>query len=227
MRILIAEDEKDLNRLIVSKLEAEHYSVDHCLDGEEALSYLTSAEYDLAILDIMMPKLDGLTLLRTLRKNGIGCPVLLLTARDSIEDRVTGLDSGANDYLVKPFAFEELLARVRVLLRAPNTPQESCLHLADLTMQLDTHKVFRGTQEISLSGKEFALLRYMMQNQGIVLSRDKMEQHLWNYDYSGGSNVIDVYIRYLRKKIDTGFTPKLIHTVRGTGYVLRIEETER
>ena len=155
MRILIAEDEKDLNRLIVSKLEAEHYSVDRCFDGEEALSYLTSAEYDLAILDIMMPKLDGLTLLRTLRKNGIGCPVLLLTARDSIEDRVTGLDSGANDYLVKPFAFEELLARVRVLLRVPNTPQESCLHLADLTMQLDTHKVFRGTQEISLSGKEF------------------------------------------------------------------------
>ena len=155
MRILIAEDEKDLNRLIVSKLEAEHYSVDRCFDGEEALSYLTSAEYDLAILDIMMPKLDGLTLLRTLRKSGIGCPVLLLTARDSIEDRVTGLDSGANDYLVKPFAFEELLARVRVLLRAPNTLQESCLHLADLTMQHDTHKVFRGTQEISLSGKEF------------------------------------------------------------------------
>lgn len=155
MRILIAEDEKDLNRLIVSKLEAEHYSVDRCFDEEEALSYLTSAEYDLALLDIMMPKLDGLTLLRTLRKSGIGCPVLLLTARDSIEDRVTGLDSGANDYLVKPFAFEELLARVRVLLRAPNTPQESCLHLADLTMQLDTHKVFRGTQEISLSGKEF------------------------------------------------------------------------
>ena len=154
MRILIAEDEKNLNRLIVSKLEAEHYSVDHCFDGEEALSYLTSAEYDLAILDIMMPKLDGLTLLRTLRKSGIGCPVLLLTARGSIEDRVTGLDSGANDYLVKPFAFEELLARVRVLLRAPNTLQESCLHLADLTMQLDTHKVFRGTQEISLSGKE-------------------------------------------------------------------------
>lgn len=155
MRILIAEDEKDLNRLIVSKLEAEHYSVNRCFDEEEALSYLTSAEYDLAILDIMMPKLDGLTLLRTLRKSGIGCPVLLLTARDSIEDRVTGLDSGANDYLVKPFAFEELLARVRVLLRAPNTLQESCLHLADLTMQLDTHKVFRGTQEISLSGKEF------------------------------------------------------------------------
>ncbi len=155
MRILIAEDEKDLNRLIVSKLEAEHYSVDRCFDGEEALSYLTSAEYDLAILDIMMPKLDDLTLLRTLRKSGIGCPVLLLTALDSIEDRVTGLDSGANDYLVKPFAFEELLARVRVLLRAPNTLQESCLHLADLTMQLDTHKVFRGTQEISLSGKEF------------------------------------------------------------------------
>ena len=143
MRILIAEDEKDLNRLIVSKLEAEHYSVDRCFDGEEALSYLTSAEYDLAILDIMMPKLDGLILLRTLRKSGIGCPVLLLTARDSIEDRVTDLDSGANDYLVKPFAFEELLARVRVLLRAPNTLQESCLHLADLTMQLDTHKVFR------------------------------------------------------------------------------------
>lgn len=226
MRILIAEDEKDLNRLIVSRLTSEHYSVDHCFDGEEALYYLTSAEYDLAILDIMMPKLDGLTLLRTLRKKGIGCPVLLLTARDSIEDRVTGLDAGANDYLVKPFAFEELLARVRVLLRAPSTPQGACLQLADLTMHLDTHKVFRGTKEISLSGKEFALLRYLMQNQGIVLSREKIEQHLWNYDYTGGSNVIDVYIRYLRKKIDTNFTPKLIHTVRGAGYVLRVEEME-
>lgn len=227
MRILIAEDEKDLNRLIVSRLESEHYSVDSCFDGEEAYEYLSSAEYDLAILDIMMPKMDGLSVLRSIRRAKNAVPVLLLTARDRIDDRVTGLDAGANDYLIKPFAFEELLARIRVLLRAPGVPQDSCLSFADLKLSLDSHKVVRGAQEISLSGKEFALLRYLMQNKEIVLSREKIEQHLWNYDYDGGSNVVDVYIRYLRKKIDTDFEPKLIHTVRGAGYVLRINEKER
>lgn len=224
MRILIAEDEKDLNRLIVSRLKSEHYSIDSCFDGEEAYEYLASSEYDLAILDIMMPKMDGLSVLRSIRRAGNAVPVLLLTARDSIDDRVTGLDAGANDYLIKPFAFEELLARIRVLLRAPGISQDSCLSFADLKLYLDSHKVFRGTKEISLSGKEFALLRYLMQNKEIVLSREKIEQHLWNYDYDGGSNVVDVYIRYLRKKIDADFEPKLIHTVRGAGYVLRIDK---
>lgn len=222
VRILIAEDEKDLNQILTSRLKAEHYSVDSCKDGQEALDYIAGAEYDAVILDIMMPVLDGLTVLRTIRRQGSTIPVLLLTARDSIEDRVTGLDAGANDYLVKPFAFEELLARIRVLLRKPAETSSTCLQTADLKILLDTHQVFRGNTEIRLSGKEFSLLRYMMQNEGIVLSREKLEQHIWNYDFTGGSNVIDVYIRYLRRKIDDGFEPKLIHTVRGTGYVLKV-----
>ncbi len=222
MRILIAEDEKDLNRILTEQLKSQHYSVDSCFNGRDALDYLDSAEYDALILDIMMPVLDGLSVLKTLRKKGSSLPVLLLTARDSIEDRVRGLDAGANDYLVKPFAFEELLARIRVLLRKPaETPKTVC-RIADLEVHLDTHQVIRGGEVISLSGKEFSLLRYMIQNQGIVLSRDKLEQHIWNYDYTGGSNVIDVYIRYLRKKLDEGREPKLIHTVRGAGYVLKV-----
>lgn len=222
VRILIAEDEKDLNQILTSRLKAEHYSVDSCKNGQEALDYIAGAEYDAVILDIMMPVLDGLTVLQTIRRQGSTIPVLLLTARDGIEDRVTGLDAGANDYLVKPFAFEELLARIRVLLRKPAETSSTCLQTADLKILLDTHQVFRGNTEIRLSGKEFSLLRYMMQNEGIVLSRDKLEQHIWNYDFTGGSNVIDVYIRYLRRKIDDGFEPKLIHTIRGTGYVLKV-----
>lgn len=224
MRILIAEDEKDLNQILTSRLKAEHYSVDSCYNGAEVLDYMAGAEYDAVILDIMMPVMDGLTVLRKIRSRGINVPVLLLTARDSVEDRVNGLDAGANDYLVKPFAFEELLARVRVLLRRPAETPKSCFKVADLEVHMDTHRVFRGGEEISLSGKEFALLRYMVQNEGIVLSRDKLEQHIWNYDYAGGSNVIDVYIRYLRRKIDEGREPKLIHTVRGAGYVLKVKE---
>lgn len=223
MRILAAEDEKNLNRLIVSRLTAEHYSVDACFDGGEAMSYLESAEYDAVVLDIMMPVMDGLAVLKKMRAKGMSTPVLLLTARDSIEDRVTGLDAGANDYLVKPFAFEELLACIRVLLRKPREASDSVCRVDDLEIHMDTHQVFRGGQEIRLSGKEFALLRYMAQNEGIVLSRDRLEEHLWNFDYAGGSNVIDVYIRYLRKKIDEGHERKLIHTVRGAGYVLRAE----
>ena len=224
MRILIAEDEKDLNLIISSRLADEHYSVDSCYDGEEALEYLESAGYDAVVLDIMMPKTDGLTVLKKMRRNNDATPVLLLTARDSIEDRVKGLDAGANDYLVKPFAFEELLARIRVLLRKPADTPTTCYRLADLEVHMDTHKVIRAGEEIRLSGKEFSLLRYMIQNQGIVLSRDRLEQHLWNFDYAGGSNVIDVYIRYLRRKIDEGHDVKLIHTVRGAGYVLKVQE---
>lgn len=158
-----------------------------------------------------------------MRRRNDSTPVILLTAKDSIEDRVSGLDAGANDYLVKPFAFEELLARIRVLLRKPAEAPKTCYKVADLEVHMDTQQVKRGGQEIRLSGKEFALLRYMIQNEGIVLSRDRLEQHLWNFDYAGGSNVIDVYIRYLRKKIDEGHEQKLIHTVRGAGYVLKAE----
>lgn len=223
MRILIAEDEKDLNRIITARLKEEHYSVDSCMDGGEALKYLQSAEYDAVVLDIMMPVEDGLSVLKKMRGRNDSTPVILLTAKDSIEDRVKGLDAGANDYLVKPFAFEELLARIRVLLRKPADTPKTCYTVGDLEVHMDTQQVRRGGREIKLSGKEFALLRYMVQNEGIVLSRDKLEQHLWNFDYAGGSNVIDVYIRYLRRKIDEGHEKKLIHTVRGSGYVLREE----
>ena len=223
MRILVAEDERDLNGIITTCLEREHYSVDSCYDGREALDYLECAEYDAVILDIMMPVTDGLSVLKEMRQKNNSTPVLLLTAKDSIEDRVTGLDAGANDYLVKPVAFEELLARIRVLLRKPAQTPKTCYKVADLEVHMDTQQVLRGGREVKLSGKEFALLRYMVQNEGIVLSRDKLEEYLWNFDYAGGSNVIDVYIRYLRKKLDEGHEPKLIHTVRGSGYVLKAE----
>ena len=224
MRVLIAEDEKDLNKILSERLKAEHYSVDSCYDGQEALDYLASAEYDAVIMDIMMPVMDGLSALRTMRRKNDSTPVLLLTAKDSIEDRVQGRDAGANDYLVKPVAVEELLARIRVLLRKPAETPKTCYQVADLEVHMDTRQVLGGGKEVKLPGKEFALLRYMIQNEGIVLSRDRLEEHLWNFDYAGGSNVIDVYIRYLRKKIDEGHEPKLIHTVRGAGYVLKKEE---
>lgn len=197
MRILVAEDERDMNRLISKRLAAENYSVDSCYDGVQVMEYLECAEYDGIILDIMMPRMDGIQVLKKMRSQNCQIPVLLLTARDSIEDRVNGLDAGADDYLVKPFAFEELLARIRVMLRKPASVKSNVYRAGDLEVHVDTCQVFRGGKEISLSGKEFSLLRYMIQNQGIILSREKLEQHIWNYDFSGGSNVIDVYIRYL------------------------------
>lgn len=221
MRILVAEDEKDMNRIICKRLKEEGYSVDSCFDGVEVFDYLACAEYDAIVLDIMMPRMDGLQVLRKLRDDNNQIPVLLLTAKDRVEDRVTGLDAGADDYLVKPFAVQELLARIRVMLRKPASVKTTVYTLAYLEVHTDTHQVIRANQELPLSAKEFSLLRYMIQNAGIVLSREKLEQHIWNYDFSGGSNVIDVYIRYLRKKIDDGFDKKLIHTIRGEGYVLR------
>ena len=218
MRILVAEDQKDMNRLISRRLAEEQYSVDSCYNGQEVLDYLECAEYDAIILDIMMPVMNGLQVLKKLRQRQNHIPVLLLTARDSVEN---GLDAGADDYLIKPFAFEELLARIRVMLRKPAAVKTTVIRVGDLEVHLDTQQVFRQGKEIRLSGKEFSLLRYMAQNEGIVLSREKLEQHIWNYDFTGGSNVIDVYIRYLRKKIDEGFDRKLIHTVRGAGYVLK------
>lgn len=221
MRLLIAEDEKDLNSVISKTLQKNHYTVDSCYDGQEALSYLESAEYDAVILDLMMPKLNGLEVLKKLRASGSRVPVLVLTAKGSVDDRVTGLDAGADDYLVKPFAFDELLARIRVMLRRESGRSDHCYRIADLTIDCDARTVLRGDTPITLSSKEFSILEYMACNQGIVLTREKIEEHIWNYDYEGGSNVVDVYIRYLRKKIDEGFSPRLIHTVRGTGYVLK------
>lgn len=223
MRILVVEDEPKLNELITARLKREHYSVDSCLTGSEVADYLACAQYDLLVLDIMLPGISGLELLRGLRSKGDKTPVLLLTALDSIPDRVSGLDSGADDYLVKPFAFDELLARIRVLLRRSVGSVSNTYTLADLTVDCDARSVKRGETVISLSAKEFSILEYLIRNSGTVLSRDRISNHIWNYDYEGGSNIVDVYIRYLRKKIDDRFEPKLIHTVRGVGYVLREE----
>jgi DNA-binding response OmpR family regulator len=221
VRILVVEDEPNLNEIITKKLQSEHYMVDCCFNGKEALDYFHFAEYDAVILDIMLPGISGLEFLKTIRGENNKTPVLLLTALDSIDDRVNGLDAGADDYLVKPFAFDELLARIRVMLRHNVGSVNNVMAVADLTVDFDSRVVKRGEKELQLSSKEFSILEYLMINTGIVLSREKISQHIWNYDYDGESNVVDVYIRYLRKKIDEGFEEKLIHTVRGAGYVLR------
>ena len=222
MRILVVEDEKDLRNIIKKRLVREHYSVDTCGDGEEALDYMEMTSYDGVLLDIMLPGKDGFAVLKEVRQMGNDTPILLLTARDGIEDRVKGLDLGADDYLIKPFAFEELLARIRVMMRRKPKFVTNQLKIADLTLDRDTRIVTRAGKEISLSSKEFMVLECLMRNQNIVMTRQQIEQNAWNYDYEGGSNVIDVYIRYLRKKIDAGYEKKLIHTVR-TGYVMREE----
>ena len=221
MRILVAEDERDLNEILCKKLRSEDYCVDGCFDGEEALDYLASVEYDAVILDIMMPKRSGLQVVEQLRRQGDHTPVLFLTARDSIDDRVTGLDAGADDYLVKPFAFDELLARLRVMTRKRGGERSNLFTIDDLTLDIRSKRVERGGVELKLSAKEYALLEYLIRNKGVVLSRIQIEENIWGFDYEGSSNIVDVYIRYLRKKIDDGFSPKLIHTVRGAGYVLR------
>ncbi len=224
MRVLVAEDEKDLNDIVVKHLVTEGYSVDSCLDGEEAIAILSYTEYDAVILDIMMPKADGFSVLRFLRDAGKSTPVLFLTAKDAVSDRVKGLDSGANDYLVKPFALQELSARIRAMTRTSAGNAGNELRVADLELDFASHVVKRGGREIPLSAKEYALLEYLMLNSGKILSREKIEDHIWNFDYEGGTNVVDVYIRYLRKKIDDGQKKKLIHTVRGRGYVIREDE---
>lgn len=221
MRILIVEDEQDLQNILVKRLTNECYSVDACSNGEDALDYIRMTAYDMIILDIMIPRRNGLEVLQTMRSEQINTPVLFLTAKDSIDDRVKGLDLGADDYLVKPFAFDELIARIRVLMRRQSGNTSNVFEIGNLVVDCNTHKVTRGNMEMELSSKEFAILEYMIRNKDVVLTREKIEQHVWNYDYEGGSNIIDVYIRYLRKKIDSQFDEKLIHTVRGAGYVLR------
>ena len=179
------------------------------------------AEYDAVVLDIMMPKKDGISVLKEMRSAGNNTPVIFLTAKDSIEDRVSGLDSGANDYLIKPFSFDELLARIRAMTRKSSGNLSNIFTAADLTLDTSAHTVYRAGKEITLSAKEFSLLEYLLRNKGRVLTRDMIENNIWNFDYEGGTNAVDVYIRYLRKKIDDAFEPKLIHTVRGSGYVLK------
>lgn len=221
MRVLVVEDERDMNRIICKKLKVEGYSVDSCFDGGEALDYINGTSYDIIIMDIMMPVKNGYEVLKEIRENGNSVPVLFLTAKDAVEDRVKGLDLGADDYIVKPFHFDELMARIRVMLRRKHGGVSNEIKVADLILDTGTHIVQRGGKNIELSAKEFAILEYMMQNVGIVLSREKIEEHIWSYDYQGVSNMIDVYIRYIRIKIDREFDKKLIHTVRGVGYVLK------
>lgn len=224
MRILVVEDEKSLNRVITKRLESEGYSVDSCFDGEEALHFVSVGEFDAIIMDIMMPHINGIEAVKHLRTYGNTTPVIFLTAKDSVSDRVTGLDAGAEDYLVKPFAFEELLARIRVMTRKSAGNTTNIFTISDLALDTEKKTVTRCGENISLSAKEYEILEYMIINQGIVLSREKIENHVWNFDYSGGTNVVDVYIRYLRKKVDDGHDVKLIHTVRGMGYVIRAEQ---
>ena len=224
MRILVVEDERDLNRILTKTLTAEGCSVDACFDGLEALDYLSGASYDVIVLDRMMPRMDGMELLSRLRGQGDETPVIFLTAKDAVSERVRGLDAGADDYLVKPFSFDELMARIRVVTRKHSGSTTNLFTVGDLTVDTGAHTVRRGEKNINLSTKEFALLEYMIRNKGVVLSRESIENNLWNYDYSGGSNVVDVYISYLRRKIDSGWPRKLIHTVWGVGWVLREEE---
>ena len=224
MRILLAEDEKSLNRVIARRLSWEGYSVDACFDGQEALDYLAAMEYDAVVLDVMMPRVDGFEVLTQMRGRGDGTPVLFLTARDSLADKVEGLDLGADDYLVKPFEFDELMARLRVLIRRKGASTSNVYVCGDLTVDSARHRVTRGETELTLTAKEYALLEYLIRNKGLVLSREQIETNLWSGDYIVGSNVVDVYIRMLRKKVDADHEDKLIQTVRGYGYVLK--ETE-
>ena len=221
MRLLIVEDEKQICDMVAKSLYDAGYEVDTCYDGEEALAFIDMAEYDAVVLDIMMPKKDGISVLKEMRSAGNNTPVIFLTAKDSIEDRVSGLDSGANDYLIKPFSFDELLARIRAMTRKSSGNLSNIFTAADLTLDTSAHTVYRAGKEITLSAKEFSLLEYLLRNKGRVLTRDIIENNIWNFDYEGGTNAVDVYIRYLRKKIDDAFEPKLIHTVRGSGYVLK------
>ena len=223
MRLLVCEDEMDLNDIIKMKLESDGYSVDSCYDGEEAIDILSYTKYDEIILDLMMPKVDGYEVLKYIRDKEDHTPVLILTAKDTVEEKVKGLDQGADDYLVKPFSFEELTARIRVMLRKVAGNSTNIYQVADLILDTSTQEVTRDGKRIKLSAKEYELLQYLMINSGQVLSREKIEDHIWNFDYEGGTNVVDVYISYLRKKIDEGFDKKLIHTLRGRGFSIKEE----
>lgn len=227
MRILIVEDDPSIHRIISRRLKEEGYAVDDCYDGEEGVDYSMTAAYDCVILDWMLPKKDGITVLREIRQSGNSVPVLMLTAKDTISNRVDGLDAGADDYLTKPFAYDELSARVRALLRRNMKEKQTILQAAGLSMDLAAHKVMRDGKEIILTNKEFALLEYLMRNQGVVLTRSQIADHVWDYGFDYDSNVVDVYIRYLRNKLDKGYSEALIHTVRGYGYVLKEEPDSR
>lgn len=224
MKLLIAEDEEDLNRIIAMKLRGEGYEVDCCFDGEEALEHLLYAEYDAAVLDIAMPVMDGLETVKRLRSQGKTTPVIFLTARDTVLDRIEGLDAGASDYVVKPFSFDELLARIRAVMRTARGSASEVYELDDLSLNTRSHIVARAGKRIDLTGKEYRLLEYLLTNKNQILSRERILNHVWGYDFEGSGNVVDVYMNYVRKKIEADGQRKLIHTVRGIGYVMRVEE---
>lgn len=225
MRILLVEDDTSVASFITKGLQEEQYAVDTTADGEEGFLMASTIPYDLLILDVMVPKMDGFTLCRRLREKGQATPILLLTARDTIDDRVTGLDTGADDYLTKPFAFPELLARIRALIRRGSTQATTRLNAQDLELDPVSHRVWRAGQEITLTNKEYALLEYLMRNVNRVLTRTSIIEHVWDIHYDSMTNIVDVHIRSLRSKIDRGNSPPLIHTVRGVGYVLKSGDT--
>jgi DNA-binding response OmpR family regulator len=224
MRILLVEDERKVASFICQGLEEEGHAVDLAKDGEAALDLLRGEPYDLVVLDVMLPRRDGFSVLRAARQAGLTAPVLMLTARDAVADKVVGLDLGADDYLTKPFAFEEFLARVRALLRRRDERREPVLRLADLALDPATREVTRGRRRVTLTAREYALLEYFLRNPGRVLTRPMLAEHVWGLDFDSESNVVDVYVGYLRRKIDGPGEPRLLHTVRGAGYALRQDD---
>ena len=222
MRVLVVEDEHKINRTVCQALREEAYAVDAAFDGEQGEEMALVNTYDLIVLDLMLPKKNGLALCKGLREQGLTTPILMLTARDSLEDRVQGLDSGADDYVVKPFFMDELLARVRALLRRDTSVKSSKLQMADLLVDTSSHRVWRGGGPIELTSKEYAMLEYFLRNPDQVLTRTMLSEHVWDDEFDSLSNIIDVYIRRLRRKIDEGHQPRLLHTIRGSGYLLGI-----
>ena len=223
MRILVVEDEKKVASFIQRGLEGEGFQIDLAADGEEGVALAKINSYDLILMDVMLPKLDGLGAIRELRAANIATPVLCLTAKDTVEDIVAGLDSGSDDYLTKPFAFAELLARVRALVRRGSQERGAEITYADLRLDPVAHRVWRSGQEIDLTAKEYALLEYFMRNAEKTLTRNMIAEHVWDYTFDSFTNIIDVYVNYLRKKVDRDFSTKLVHTVRGVGYMLKAE----
>jgi len=221
MKILVVEDEKDLNRVITKHLKKNNYSVDSCFDGEQALDYVLYGEYDLIITDIMMPKIDGYGFIKQLRNDKNSTPVIMLTAKDSLDDKILGLDSGADDYIVKPFEFDELLARIRVLMRRNYGFATNIIQVDDVVLDISKKQVTRSGESIVLTGKEYEVLEYLFKNKTRIISREQILNHVWDYDYEGASNMIDVIVKNIRKKLDVGSKKPIIHTKRGLGYFVK------
>ena len=221
MKILVIEDERDLNRIITKHLKKNNYSVDSCFDGQEALDFISYSEYDLIITDIMMPNVDGYEFIDKLRANKNNTPVIMLTAKDALEDKIVGLDSGADDYIVKPFEFDELLARIRVLMRRNYGLATNIIQIEDVVLDISKKQVTKSKELIDLTGKEYEVLEYLMKNKGSILSRDQILNHVWDYEYVGASNIVDVIIKNIRKKLDRGEGNTIIYTKRGLGYFVK------